>query len=64
MPLGQICTGSKMKNKECIGCTIFDLCYIKRNKKNKVCPCQNCLIKITCTKECEKYEKFRRRFCK
>jgi len=46
-----------MPEKLCNGC-YTERCIIAHNspKRMKVCPCQICLIKVTCIEQCEKYK--------
>lgn len=46
-----------MTEKFCNGCYTVR-CIIAHNssKRMKICPCQNCLIKITCVEQCQKYK--------
>lgn len=48
------------KGDICEGCTFDDnnytsQCRIKNKKKDKDCPCTNCLVKITCINVCIPY---------
>jgi len=47
-----------MPEKLCDGCYTIR-CIIAHNspKRMKVCPCQICLIKMTCIEQCEKYKR-------
>jgi hypothetical protein len=47
------------ENKNCDGC-IDDKHAIACNKKRLMdpCPCQDCLVKVMCNKECEEFIKF------
>lgn len=49
---------SKDTNGTCEGCTIFgkiEWCDIIKHGREKDCPCRNCLVKVMCSKPCEKY---------
>jgi hypothetical protein len=47
-----------MTEKLCNGCYTIR-CIIAHNspKRMKICPCQICLIKMTCMEQCEKYRR-------
>jgi len=47
-----------MPKKFCEGCYTIR-CIIAHNspKRMKICPCQECLIKMTCIEQCEKYSR-------
>lgn len=57
----------KAKN-ECVGCFIFKkiqnfrtrACIIVESNLKEQCPCQNCLIKVSCKNRCPEYRKLRK----
>ena len=59
---------SKLNNKECKGCILYEKnpkidqmqCNIILNGRSHLCPCRNCIIKVTCQigEECDKFTKF------
>ncbi len=49
-----------MNNKACEGCTSLDLgmCLPRVDKKEGICPCTTCLIKMVCSEGCTEYAQF------
>jgi hypothetical protein len=43
----------KLVDEECKGCSEFNSCLVRSIKsRRKICPCRQCLIKVTCTEVC------------
>lgn len=50
-------------NEKCRGCVALENgqileCFPIREGYSDNCPCRECLVKVTCTKECEEFDTF------
>ncbi len=54
--------GGKMNKGQCIGCNFWDACDLASWKKAGYdigsCPCQKCLVKVSCSCNCSNFERY------
>jgi hypothetical protein len=51
----QLKTILEISVRECAWCGIWEHCI---SATGRICPCKECIVKVTCGSTCEKYEKY------
>jgi hypothetical protein len=49
----------KMKSTElCYGCAVTERCVTDKPEIAKLCPCQECILKMRCSYNCDKWDAY------